>query len=374
MEVPQKINTDNSKPLENTELGQSGSPAGLIPLLGMTLPQLREVVAAEGLPAYTAGQIARRLYVNRSTDIQEMTELSLKARARLEQKYCVGRKAPITSALSVDGTEKFLFDSSCGLDVEAVYIPDRDRATLCVSSQAGCKMRCAFCMTGRGGFHGNLTACNIINQVLSIPRSEKLTNIVFMGMGEPTDNLQAVLQAIEVLTAPWGLGWSPKRITVSSIGRLPEMETLVRDTQVHIALSVHSPYPEQRASLMPVEKAWPLKDVVDMLRRYDFAHQRRLSVEYIMWNGVNDSLREADALARLLRGTSARVNLIRFHTIPDSPLRSSSKARMEQFRDRLNELGVTATIRTSRGEDIMAACGMLAGNAKENTLKNSKNT
>ena len=338
-----------------------------MPLAGMTLAQLQEVTASLGLPRFNAGQIARWLYVARATDIAQMTDLSKAAREKLAEKYCVGRQAPLSAQRSTDGTVKYLFDSGCGLDVEAVYIPDKDRATLCVSSQAGCRMHCAFCMTGRQGFHGNLTAASIINQVLSVENSEKLTNLVFMGMGEPCDNLPAVLQAIEVLTAPWGLAWSPKRITVSSIGKLPEMRELIKNTRVHIALSVHAPFPSEREQLMPAQKAWPLTKVMDMLRQFDFAHQRRLSVEYIMWDGVNDDRKHADALARHLRGTSARVNLIRFHAIPDSELRPSPRPVMEAFRDRLNDLGITVTIRASRGEDIMAACGMLAGKDKENS-------
>ncbi len=336
-----------------------------IPLIGMTLEQLGEAVTALGLRRFQASQIARWLYVARVTEIDAMTDLSKKARELLARKYTVGRRAPLTSMRSTDGTVKYLFDSGCGLDVEAVYIPDKDRATLCVSSQAGCKMHCSFCMTGRQGFHGNLTAASIINQVLSVEDSEKLTNIVFMGMGEPCDNLAAVMQAIEVLTAPWGMAWSPKRITVSSIGKLPELRELIKNTKVHIALSVHAPYPSEREQLMPAQKAWPLVKIMDMLRQFDFAHQRRLSVEYIMFDGLNDDLRHADALARHLRGTSARVNLIRFHAIPGSELRPSPRAVMEAFRDRLNDLGITATIRASRGEDIMAACGMLAGKNNE---------
>jgi 23S rRNA (adenine2503-C2)-methyltransferase len=314
------------------------------------------------------------MYVSRVSDINEMTNLSKSARQRLSQRYCVGREQPLAAARSVDGTVKYLFDSGFDHNVEAVYIPDRDRATLCVSSQAGCKMRCAFCMTGRQGWHGNLTAHRIINQVLSIENSQSLTNLVFMGMGEPLDNLDQVLQAIEVLTAEWGLAWSPKRITVSSIGKLPELKRLLDETRVHVAISVHLPYSEQRASLMPSEKAWPLNSIFSLLKQYDFAHQRRLSVEYIMWQGINSHISHADALAKLLRGTSSRVNLIRFHAIPDSTLRPCPTPIMEAFRDRLNALGVTATIRASRGEDIMAACGMLAGKSKinENTITSNQ--
>lgn len=331
------------------------------PLIGLTLEELRGVVAECGLPAFAAKQIARRLYVNRARSIDEMTELPKQGRARLSEHYCVGLQAPLAEARSTDGTVKYLFPGVGSRDVEAVYIPDGERATLCVSSQAGCKMNCSFCMTGRQGFHGSLTTAQIINQVLAIPESETLTNIVFMGMGEPLDNLDAVLAAIEILTAPWGFAWSPKRITVSSIGKIRELKTLIETTRVHIAISLHSPYPSERATLMPVEKAMPIHDVLALLRNYDFAHQRRLTFEYIMFRGINDDARHCRELAKLLRGLDCRVNLIRFHSIPDSTLSPCSIAQMERFRDQLNADGITATIRASRGEDVMAACGMLAG-------------
>lgn len=333
----------------------------------MTLDGLRSVVSDLGLKTFAAGQIASWLYQKRVTDIDSMTDLSKSARAALAAAYCVGRETPKAEMRSADGTAKYLFEGAGGRDVEAVCIPDRDRVTICVSSQAGCRMNCSFCMTGRQGFHGNLTAAAIINQILSVPESADLTNIVFMGMGEPTDNLGAVLDAIDILTAPWGLAWSPKRITVSSIGKFKELKTILDRTKVHIAISVHSPISEQRESLMPVERAYPVREVFSLLRGYDFAHQRRLSVEYIMWRGVNDSMRHADMLARLIKGTSARVNLIRFHAIPGSDLQPCSTKIMESFRDRLNSLGITATIRASRGEDIMAACGMLAGKKQNDT-------
>ncbi len=340
----------------------------LTPLLGMTLQQLRSVAESVGLKPFAAKQMARWLYVARVTDIDSMTDLSLKARAAMKKLYTVGRRNPKLETLSADGTAKYLFDGVGQRDIEAVMIPDRDRATICVSSQAGCRMGCTFCMTGRQGFHGNLSTCDIINQVLSIPQSADLTNIVFMGMGEPLDNLDALLQAIEILTATWGLAWSPKRITVSSIGKLKELKTLLEVTKVHIAISLHSPYSAERRRLMPVEAAYPAVEVIELLRSYDFAHQRRLSFEYTMWKGVNDDLRHADSLARLVKGLDCRVNLIRFHQIPDSDLRPATTPTMERFRDRLNDLGITATIRASRGEDIMAACGMLAGKQEHKTI------
>lgn len=332
------------------------------PLIGLTLEGLRKVASECGMPSFSARQMAQWLYVKRVTDTDAMTDLSKRARASLrEHGFVVGREAPVAEALSVDGTAKYLFRGVGDRDIESVYIPDRDRATLCVSSQAGCRMNCSFCMTGRQGFHGSLTAAGIINQVLSVPGSENLTNLVFMGMGEPLDNLAPVLDAISILTSEWGLAWSPKRITVSTIGKLRELRVLLDETKVHVAVSIHSPYPGERMGLMPVEKAFPIKDVIALLKEYDFSHQRRLSFEYIMFKGVNDDRRHCQELARLLRGLDCRVNLIRFHAIPGSDLTAPSAEVMERFRDSLNAMGITATIRASRGEDIMAACGMLAG-------------
>ncbi len=338
----------------------------------MNLDELGAVAAAAGLRSFAAKQMAKWLYVKRVTDIMEMTDLPVRARQQLiDEGYTVGRVAPIHEARSTDGTVKYLFPGAPARDVEAVYIPDRDRATLCVSSQAGCKMACRFCMTGQGGWQGNLTAGQIINQVLSIPESDTLTNIVFMGMGEPADNIDAVLRAVDILTAPWGMAWSPRRITVSTIGKQPGLDMLLERTQVHIAVSLHSPFADERADLMPVEKAWPATELLATLRRHDFAHQRRLSIEYTMFDGINSDMRHAHALARLLQGTDARVNLIRFHRTPGFEGRPASQAQMERFRDTLNAAGITATIRASRGEDIMAACGMLAGNKKQ--TKQSEN-
>lgn len=337
------------------------------PLIGMNLTELQAVAARCGLPRFAAGQMARWLYAKRVSDIDAMTDISVAGRERLKELYTVGLEAPKLRTLSSDGTAKYLFEGMGGRDIESVMIPDKDRATLCVSSQAGCKMNCRFCMTGRQGFHGDLTAAAIINQIMSVDESSRLTNIVFMGMGEPMDNPEAVERAIEIMTAKWGFGWSPKRITVSSIGKIEALRGLIERTQVHIALSVHSPFPAERESLMPVERAYPLTEVLAMLRGYDWARQRRLSVEYIMWRGVNDDFCHADELARLLRGMHCRVNLIRFHAIPGVELTTATERTMTAFRDRLNDKGITATIRASRGEDIMAACGMLAGKDRKDS-------
>ena len=340
-------------------------------LLGKTPDELKACALAAGLPAFAGGQIAQWLYVHRVGSFDGMTNLSKAGRERLKELYGTGVTPPAGFAESVDGTRKYLFPVCCPVGgrmeesaVEAVVIPDADRKTLCVSSQAGCKMGCKFCMTGRQGFHGNLSPAQILSQFVSIPESQELTNAVFMGMGEPLDNYDSVLRSIEVLTAPWGFGWSPKRITLSTIGVLPALRRYLDECKCHLAVSVHNPFPDERLSLMPAQKAWPLRDVVDLIRRYDFTGQRRVSFEYTMFAGFNDDKRHADALVRLFSGLECRVNLIRFHKIPDFPYETSPDGVMERFRDRLSAHGVTTTIRSSRGEDILAACGLLAGQHK----------
>ena len=337
-------------------------------LLGMDPEELKAVVKNVGLPSFTAKQIAQWMYVKRVRSFDEMTNISKEGRARLAEMYDLGTSAPIGLAQSTDGTRKYLFQVTCARPggpetsaVEAVMIPDDDRKTLCVSSQAGCKMGCTFCMTGRQGFHGNLSAADILNQFISVDESMELTNTVFMGMGEPLDNYPEVSRAIRALTADWGFGWSPKRITVSTIGVLPNLRKYLDESRCHLAVSLHDPFPEERFKLMPVQKAYDVRDVLDLIRKYDFSGQRRVSFEYTMFAGLNDDARHADALIRLLKGMECRVNLIRFHKIPDFPYGTSSQKTMEAFRDRLSDNGITCTIRSSRGEDILAACGMLAG-------------
>lgn len=334
----------------------------------MTLRELKEVTAKGKMPSFVATQITKWLYDKKVTSFDEMINISKKNREWLAEDYCIGREVPCSHRRSADGTVKYLFSAGNGNTVESVYIPDHDRATLCVSSQVGCKMNCYFCATGRQGFKANLTSAQIMNQILSIPPAPvpgaaamtPLTNIVFMGMGEPLDNLDEVLKVIEILTAPWGMAWSPKRITVSTVGKLPQLKDLLDRTQVHVAVSVHTADPRQRESMMPAQKPFPIQSVMRLLEGYDFSHQRRLSLEYIMWRCINDDIAHADMLVKLIGKNDCRVNLIRYHAIPGIDLHPCSEERMLMFRNRLNEKGVTATIRASRGEDIMAACGMLA--------------
>lgn len=340
------------------------------PLLGMTLDELQSVVRGLGMPKFAAKQIASWLYDKKVNSIDEMTNLSLKHREALGAEYEVGGIPPVEAMHSVDGTIKYLFQVGEKNFVEAVYIPDDDRATLCVSSQVGCKMNCKFCMTGKQGFTTNLTANQILNQISSLPERDKLTNVVLMGMGEPLDNLDEVLKALEVLTAPYGYGWSPKRITLSSIGLRKGLQRFIEESDCHLAISLHSPVPSQRLDLMPAERAFSITEIVDLLKNYDFSKQRRLSFEYIVFKGVNDSLIYAKELVKLLRGVDCRINLIRFHAIPGVNLEGTDMETMVTFRDYLTSHGVFSTIRASRGEDIFAACGMLSTAKREGNNKN----
>jgi 23S rRNA (adenine2503-C2)-methyltransferase len=348
-----------------------------IKLLGKNLDELKRLVAEEGLPGFTAKQIAQWLYVKKVRTIDEMTNLSKAARAKLSEKYEVGLIQYAGLQISSDGTKKYLFPVRCthkrGLNlrveeseleasaVEAVMIPDDDRATLCVSSQAGCRMGCKFCMTGRQGFHGHMSAADIISQFIAVDESDRLTNAVFMGMGEPLDNYDNVMRAIEILTADWGFAWSPKRITLSTIGVIPGLKRYLDECRCHLAVSLHDPFAPERLDIMPAQGAWPIQEVVDLIKQYDFTGQRRVSFEYTMFAGFNDTKAHADALIRMLRGLECRMNLIRFHKIPDFPYETSPDVIMENFKTRLNNSGIMTTIRASRGEDILAACGMLAG-------------
>ncbi len=329
-------------------------------LFGLTLSQLQALCTELALPRFAAGQLARWLYVRRVATIDEMTDISIKNRELLKSRFEVGRRAPEGVSTSQDGTKKYLFRTSQGAFIESAYIPDGERATLCVSSQAGCRMGCKFCATGRQGLQHSLSTGEILNQIVSLPEFDSLTNLVFMGMGEPLDNLENVLRALEILTSEWGFGWSPTRITLSTAGVASALRRFLDESKVHLAVSLHNPFPEERVEIMPIEKGWSIREVCDILRTYDFTHQRRVSFEYIVLSGMNDSPRHIKELCRLLDGIKCRINLIRFHKIPSSPYFSPDPEAMIRFRDTLTAKGIQTTIRASRGEDIQAACGLLS--------------
>lgn len=340
-------------------------------LLGKTLEELQEVALAVGLKKFAGKQLANWLYVKRVTSFDEMTNISLSARELLKQSYSIGRHLPIAHVESKDGTKKYLFQVG-NQYVESVYIPDGNRATLCVSTQAGCKMGCKFCMTGTLGFHGHLSAADILNQIFYFDLASDnqsidgaLTNVVYMGEGEPMDNLDAVLRSLHVLTKEWGCAWSPKRITVSSVGYMSGLKRFLDESECHLAISLHNPFGAERQEVMPIEKRYHLTEVIDLLKQYDWTHQRRISFEYICWYNQNDTVRHAKELLRLLKGLPCRINLIRFHAGVDQQFPASDERQMEWLRDYLTDGGITTTIRRSRGEDILAACGMLVNSLKE---------
>lgn len=329
-------------------------------LFGKTLLELQELVLELGLPKFTAKQIADWLYKKHISSIDEMTNLSIKARELLNEKYEFGLTAHTKVQISVDGTKKYLFSTAQNKFIETAMIPDRDRKTVCVSSQVGCKMGCLFCFTAKQGFQGQLTAGEIVNQVKSIEEVDEISNIVYMGMGEPFDNLDEVLKSLEIFTSGWGFAMSPRRITVSTIGIIPSMLTFLESSEAHLAVSLHTPFHEERQKIMPVQVAYPIKDVVDEIKSWDFGRQRRISFEYILFEGLNDSAEHVNELSRLLSGLKCRINLIRFHPVPGTPLKSPDENTIQNFKEKLTQKGITTTIRASRGEDIYAACGLLS--------------
>ena len=337
-------------------------------LSGMTPPELEAVVSGLGQPRFVARQLVQWLYKKRISSFDEMTNVSKKVREMLSESYVLGRSKPVRSSVSRDGTVKYLFGVAGGRTVESVFIPDGDRATLCVSSQVGCKMGCRFCMTGRQGFEADLTAAEILNQIYSLPEFDRLTNIVFMGQGEPFDNTDEVMRSLEVLTAEWGLAWSPKRITVSTVGVTKGLQRFLRESRCNLAISLHFAFGGDRAEHMPAQRPYPIEDVVEMLKAHGQwnpenldkdNHQRRLSFEYILFEGLNDKVHHLDKIVKLLRGLDCRVNLIPFHSIPDSPYVGAAHDKLMRTRNYLTSKGVFATVRASRGEDIEAACGLL---------------
>lgn len=336
------------------------------PLLGKTIKELQDVCLQLSMPKFTAKQIAQWIYTKRIHTIDEMTNISKQNREKLDSLYCVGCANPIDIQKSVDGTIKYLFPTHDGKFVESVYIPDGDRATLCVSCQVGCKMNCLFCQTGKQGWNGDLNVTDILNQIYTVDQLMEaeggtlLTNVVYMGQGEPLDNFDNVMKSLEILTADYGWAWSPKRITVSTVGLKKNLRRYLDESECHLAVSLHTPIHEQRLQLIPAEKQFPAQNIIELLKEYDWSHQRRITFEYTMFGGTNDTMLHAKELVKMLSGLDCRVNLIRWHKIPNVPLAEVEQKKMENFRDYLNSHGITCTIRASRGQDIWAACGLLS--------------
>lgn len=329
-------------------------------LFGKTLDELIVVTKGLGMPGFAAKQISDWLYKKEIRTVDEMTNLSKKMRELLSNDYEIGLSDPVNFSQSSDGTKKYLYKVLDNKFIETAYIPEVDRATICVSAQAGCKMGCIFCMTGKQGFQGNLSSNEILNQFRSLPEFRQLTNMVYMGMGEPLDNLPEVLKSLDILTNDWGYSWSPTRITVSTVGLIDSIKEFLEKSRCHLAISLHSPFDDERKKLMPVQKTNTIKEILEIIRNFDFSKQRRVSFEYILFEGINDSPRHVKELARILNGIKCRINIIRFHQFPGSDLKSPGMKAIIAFREALNDKGILSTIRSSRGVDINAACGLLS--------------
>jgi 23S rRNA (adenine2503-C2)-methyltransferase len=342
-------------------------------LSGMTLEEIVKVTERFELPRYVTREIALWIYRRGVTTFNEMTNISKKTRQTLAYNFELGLTTPSKVNVSSDGTKKYLYPAHDNSYIETAYIPDKKRHTLCVSTQVGCKMGCLFCMTAKQGFHGHLTSGEILNQIISLPERQNLTNLVFMGMGEPFDNIAEVLKSLEILTADYGMAFSPRKITVSTIGLIPGMQRYIEETRCQLAISLHSPFDEERAMLMPIENIYPIKIVVELLKKYTIEKQRRVSFEYILFKGINDTQQHINQIARLLNGLRCRINLMRFHQIPGTSLEGTNEKAMFEFRDKLNKKGIITTIRASRGEDIMAACGLLSTKELLNTISMKTN-
>jgi 23S rRNA (adenine2503-C2)-methyltransferase len=332
-------------------------------LRSRTLEEITEWVAARGFPAYRASQIAGWLYNRPLTAVDAMHNLPPAVREALLEDFGCSFPAVAKRSDSVDGTSKLLIGLGDGKVVESVIIPRENRTTLCISSQVGCALDCQFCATATLGLQRNLEPGEIVGQVLRAREAaapEPLTNYVFMGMGEPLANYDRLVRALTILTARWGLGISPRRITVSTVGLVPQMERLVRETSVHIAVSLTAARDELRDELMPINRRYPLAELIGACKRLDLPRRKRVTFEYVMLDGVNDTMRDAEELIRLLHGVRAKVNLIPFNPFPGSRFGRSSDEQIERFQERMLAAGLHATVRISRGRDIQAACGQLA--------------
>ncbi len=326
------------------------------------MPQesLRAFIQRLEMPRYRANQIAEWLYRHHADSLDQMTNVSLTDRRRIAELAEVRVSSPTECKVSADGTKKYAFATDGGDVVESALIPEGERMTLCISSQVGCRVGCAFCATGAMRLRGNLSAGEILNQYRSIPEREHITNVVYMGMGEPLDNLNAVVDSVELLTSPHGYGLSNRRVTLSTVGKPAPLARFLKRCDVRLAVSLHTPFQQQRRELMPGTRGYDLNELVTMLRERAREDRRRVSFEYVMLHDINDSLSHADATAQLLSGMHTRVNLIPFHPWPGNDMQPSSPARIERFRAQLERHGLTATVRATRGLDIEAACGLLA--------------
>jgi 23S rRNA (adenine2503-C2)-methyltransferase len=338
-----------------------------------TLPELEETLTGLGLKKYRAGQVLEWIYRHHARGFEEMTNIAKADRDLLIQRFSIAALSLLRAELSSDGTRKFLFGLEDGHTIESVLIPDEDRNTLCISSQVGCAQACRFCLTGSGGFQRDLAAYEISDQVLAVdgmlaseaagPATEgtkRITNIVLMGMGEPLANLDNVIRALQVITAEKGLAFSPRRVTVSTDGLVPGIDRLGRSgVKVNLAVSLNATTDDVRDRIMPVNRRYPIAELLAACRRFPLEPRRRITFEYVLLKGVNDTRQDALRLARMLRGMQCKVNLIPFNPFPGSEFRRPDDGAVRDFQKILLEQRYTAPVRESRGRDISAACGQL---------------
>lgn len=327
-------------------------------IAGSDLSDIEALLGSLGVDAGYARRLLYWIYRRGIKSFDEINDIPAKVLHILSENYVTGLISPVMSEVSVDGSIKYLFSGSRGLNHETVWLPDGKRSTVCVSAQSGCRMGCRFCATGRNGWGGNLTAGEIVNQVVSLPHV--VTHIVLMGMGEPGDNIDEVLKACRIFTAEWGLAAGRSKVTVSTVGVTPSVMRLLDETECNITLSLHSPFPEERREVIPAEARWPFAETLDLLMRYENRRKRRFTVAYVMIEGRNDTGRHLDEMKRLLSGTAIRVNLLPYHPVAGDDARSSENSVMMRFKHELVTSGISASVRKSRGGDIYAACGMLA--------------
>jgi 23S rRNA (adenine2503-C2)-methyltransferase len=329
-------------------------------LCGLTAEEILDLIRASGFTAAHALLISNSIYKKSISDISDIAKIPNRLKEELSDIAVSGINLPLSSEVSADKSAKYLFRTETGKEFETVYIPDIKRNTVCVSTQSGCRMGCSFCVTGRYGFRGNLSAGEIVNQIIAIPKADKVTHIVFMGMGEPMDNLENVLKACRIITAEWGLAISSRNVTVSTVGIMTGVKQFLERSACNLTISLYSPFSEERKKSIPAENQYPVKEIIDMMKNFPVKKKRRLSLAYVMIKDLNDTDCHLEGLKSILKGSQIRINLLPFHPGWNDQNFSSSTERMQFFKHNLIVSGISASIRKSRGTDISAACGLLA--------------
>jgi 23S rRNA (adenine2503-C2)-methyltransferase len=329
-------------------------------LCGLTPDEISGLIQAEGYNYSQAVKVAKSIYRKRIADISQIAGIPKSLKIYLDNTAAAGFYSPVASEVSADKSIKYLFISPEGKKFESVWIPDIKRRTICVSTQSGCRRGCPFCVTAKYGFHGNLSSGDIVNQVLSIPDAGNVTHVVFMGMGEPMDNLENVIKACNILTSEWGMAFSPRNITVSSVGITPGITEFLNRSECNLTISLYSPFEEERIRIIPAESSYPVHEIIRIMKDFTVKKKRRFSAAYVMIKDVNDTAGHLEGLKRMLGGSGIRVNLMPYHPVKDDKNTSSSQDRMLLFKHELVISGISASVRRSRGTDISAACGLLA--------------